>query len=275
MSLLNPKAFFDCVHVDLFRGSLNDGQVGGMTEILASWDRACPQADVRFVADSLAQCYHETAQTMQPIEEFGKGRGRAYGVPAGPWRQVYFGRGDIQETWYPNYVHANAYLHALGVLKPDENLAETPDLACRPGVAAAIMIYGMVDGWFTGRKLGDYFSASRNDPVHAREIINGLDCAAQIAVYYEHFLTALNAGGYAGQGRPAPITPLSFDLSDAKGLQGALKALGYRVTVDGEDGPETEAAVKAFQAHEGGLAVDGAAGEKTQAALRKALAAII
>jgi Putative peptidoglycan binding domain/N-acetylmuramoyl-L-alanine amidase len=73
----------------------------------------------------------------------------------------------------------------------------------------------------------------------------------------------------------AQTAPLSFDLSDAKGLQGALKALGYRVTVDGEDGPETEAAVKAFQAHEGGLAVDGAAGEKTQAALRKALAAII
>ena len=268
--LRDSKAFFDSIRLTLFHRTLDQGQAGGITAILSAWNKAFPRADIRFVAYSLATTYHETAYTIQPIEEIGKGRGRAYGVPAGPWRQVYFGRGDVQETWYANYLHANARLHALGVLKDDENLAEMPDLACRPDVAAAIMIYGMTAGWFTGKRLADYFNARISDSVNARRIINGTDCAAQISIYYGHFLDALKAGGWPLT--PQSPAPISLDLSTTESVQAALCALGYQVTLDGANGLETERAVRAFQAaHADTLVVDGDAGPLTRAAIRNAL----
>lgn len=35
--------------------------------------------------------------------ELGKGKGRKYGVPAGPYGKIYYGRGPIQITWEGNY----------------------------------------------------------------------------------------------------------------------------------------------------------------------------
>ena len=35
--------------------------------------------------------------------ELGKGRGRKYGVPSGPYGKIYYGRGPIQITWESNY----------------------------------------------------------------------------------------------------------------------------------------------------------------------------
>jgi hypothetical protein len=53
-------------------------------------------------------------------------------------------------------------------------------------------------------------------------------------------------------------------------LQEALVALGYLVDTDGIFGPGTAAAIKKFQTDHG-LATDGIAGERTQAAIGKAL----
>jgi peptidoglycan hydrolase-like protein with peptidoglycan-binding domain len=69
---------------------------------------------------------------------------------------------------------------------------------------------------------------------------------------------------------PPPAPPPS--LGNLKGIQTALKKAGYDPgTIDGVNGPKTEAAVKKFQ-KDHGLAADGIAGPKTQAALAKALA---
>ncbi len=76
----------------------------------------------------------------------------------------------------------------------------------------------------------------------------------------------------AARTRTAAPIPASPDLSTIEGLQRALVALGARIDVDGDFGPQTEAAVKAFQAHSG-LVADGDAGPMTKAALAKALAA--
>ena len=35
--------------------------------------------------------------------ELGKGKGRKYGLPAGPYNKIYYGRGPIQITWEQNY----------------------------------------------------------------------------------------------------------------------------------------------------------------------------
>ena len=173
--MINLPVFFDHIRPGLFHGSLNDGQVQGSSALLAAWEADAPGASMPFIAYALATAFHETAATMQPIAEYGHGAHRAYGAPAGPWHQAYYGRGDVQLTWEANYAHASDRLSARGLLKSGEDLREKPDLALRPDIAAAILIFGMEEGWFTGKRLADYFHGATEDPVGARRIINGTD----------------------------------------------------------------------------------------------------
>ncbi|WP_210253139.1 hypothetical protein, partial [Beijerinckia sp. L45] len=161
--------------------------------ILAEWERLQPAGDTRFIAYMLATANWETEHTMQPIEEIGHGHGRAYGAPAGPWHQVYDGRGDVQLTWIQNYRKADTELHMRGVLTAAEDMVKTPALAKRSDVAAAIMFYGMTLGWFTGKKLSDYFHGTATDWVDARRIINGTDHDTDIAAIAQHFFAALKS----------------------------------------------------------------------------------
>lgn len=188
---MNRSVFFDSVRAAPFKGRLTQRQTDGLTALLDACDKVSPPLDLRFEAYMLATAFHETARTMQPIEEYGKGRGRAYGHPAGPWHQVYDGRGDVQLTWERNYAHATQRLRALGVIGADVDLERDPDLAMRPDIAAAIMIHGMLEGWFTGKKLADYFTTKVSDWGNARRIINGTDCALKIAIYGKNFYAAL------------------------------------------------------------------------------------
>ena len=50
----------------------------------------------------LAQLAVESGRFVYTAE-IGKGKGRKYGVPAGPYGKVYYGRGPIQITWEHNY----------------------------------------------------------------------------------------------------------------------------------------------------------------------------
>ena len=138
---------------------------------------------------------------MQPIEEIGRGRGKPYG-PSGFW-----GRGYVQLTWETNYARATTELQARGILKPGEDLVKTPALALRPDVAGAILFHGMREGWFTGRRLGDYFGPGRSDPKGARRIINGTDCDALIAGYHAQFRVALVASVRIADPAPPPKVP--------------------------------------------------------------------
>lgn len=167
---------------------MSQSQVDGTNSVLSAWP---DDSDLRFVAYALGTALWETDHTMQPIREIGQGRGHVYGEPAGPYNQVYYGRGFVQLTWQRNYELADTKLSAIGVLKPDENLVATPDLALRPDIAAEIMVRGMVEGWFTGASLSHYFTPALADWVNARRIINGTDHAAQIGAIASHFWHAL------------------------------------------------------------------------------------
>lgn len=64
--------------------------------------------------------------------------------------------------------------------------------------------------------------------------------------------------------------PAALDVHTIGGLQRALYTLGYRVTVDGDYGPETRQAVTSFQMQVG-IVADGIAGAQTEAQLAKEL----
>lgn len=179
--------------------------------------KACTRASwpVSFTAYALATSFLETGATMQPIKERGSNtyfhrmydiqgarpaKARELGNLAPGDGARYPGRGYVQLTGKRNYALATQKLQALGVLKPNESLVTNPDLAMRPDVAAAVMVLGMQEGWFTGRKLSDDLPlsgpASVRQFVASRDIINGRDKDDEIAAFAIDFQTALQAGGY-------------------------------------------------------------------------------
>lgn len=182
----------------VFGKSLSSGQVGGLELLLDEGQRR--GVNVYQLAYILATTYHETAHTMRPIAEYGKGKGRPYGKPAGPYNQTYYGRGYVQLTWLDNYVRAGK---ELGL-----PLAEFPVMAMEPKTAALILFQGMISGWFTGKKLSDYINPPTVDYVGARRIVNGKDRADLIAGYALSFEGALRDAGYLGQApKPKPTIP--------------------------------------------------------------------
>jgi predicted chitinase len=167
-------------------GRLTEFQAQGIKTILDAWEKYDSLTDIRQLAYILATVKHETANTYRPIEEYGKGAGRAYSKAVNGHR--YFGRGYIQLTWYENYVKMTKRLKLLGV---ECDLVNNPEQALQPEIAAAIMFVGMEEGLFTGKKLKDYFNEYDENPVEARKIINGKDKAKMIAGYYYEFKNAL------------------------------------------------------------------------------------
>lgn len=196
---IDRAAFYAAVRASLFGGRLTASQVAGMDAIL---DVAPSLLGTTSLAYALATTFHETARTMQPIEEYGRGKGKSYG-PTGFW-----GRGFVQLTWETNYAKATARLRQLGLLRADEDLVKTPKLAMRLDLAAPILFVGMAVGWFTGKKLADYFGGGRYEPVGARRIINGTDKDELIAGQCGKFVDALRAAGHsvipAAPPSPAP-----------------------------------------------------------------------
>lgn len=195
---MDRAAFFDAVRSAPFGGKLTASQVVGVETLL---DMCPPLTPIDHLAYDLATTFHETARTMLPIEEYGRGKGRPYG-PTGFW-----GRGYVQLTWEANYAKATTRLHELGYLTGAQDLVKTPALALDPRIAAAILFVGMSEGWFTGKKLSDYFRAGVSDAINARRIVNGTDKASTIASYHNMFRAALLAGKYA-PGQVAPSVPV-------------------------------------------------------------------
>lgn len=194
MHSINRPHFFQSVRNMLFHGALKQSQVNGMTAILAEWEKNYSTDDDRYLAYMLATTFHETDTTMQPIEEYGKGKTRPYGKPDAVTGKVYYGRGFVQLTWKENYTKFAAI---LGI-----DLVNKPELALDLANATKIMFIGMKRGSFTGKKLSDYFTPAKSDWVNARRIINGLDKAQLIAKYAANFYSAIS---YINSVAEAPV----------------------------------------------------------------------
>lgn len=134
----------------------------------------------------LATTKWETNSTMKPVKE-------AYWL-SDDWRKrnlryyPWYGRGYVQITWEDNYKRLGKRL--------DLNLTTDPDVVMEPEIAVKILVIGMKEGLFTGKKLGDYFSLKHSDYLGARRIINGTDKAHSIATIAEDYNKLLLADGY-------------------------------------------------------------------------------
>src|SRR4051812_5115011 len=215
MRVFDRQVFFDKVREDPFGDEMTQDQVDGMEAILDIWEAFKPDGDRRWLVYCFATTYHETGSEMQPIEEYGKGKGQSYGELDPETGEAYYGRGFVQLTWRDNYARADKELR-LGS-KPDQpttSLEWLPANALKPNIAAAVMFIGMAEGWFRGDKLEDFFNDTRDDPYEAREVINGdkhivpswsggVSIGTLIKDYYMSFTAALNAAAAP----PAPAEP--------------------------------------------------------------------
>lgn len=244
--------YFDSVRASLFSGKLSQQQVDGQNAILGCWE-SWSQTDQRHLAYMLATTYHETSQTMWPIEEYGKGSGQKYGTKDPETGQTYYGRGYVQLTWRENYAKADRELGLDG----DESCEWHAENALDPTVASDVMFIGMEEGWFRSdskgkQTLARYFNASTDDAYNAREIINGdktkvpswsngVSIGTLIKGYHGKFLSALKASWTATEPEPPPPAPepvpppaadllVKLDITLPPGVQIEIRINGIELT---------------------------------------------
>lgn len=197
---MSREAFYRAVRLRL--GPLKQSQVDGIETLLEAIDGE----PLSYQAYMLATAWHETAQSMRPVKEYGGeayftrmydvagDRPRtciAYGNTCAGDGPKYCGRGYVQLTWKLNYQRATDEL--------GHDFVGNPDLAMDAKHAAAIMVRGMKEGWFSGKKLSDYLPAAgvatKAQYINARRIINGTDRADLVEDYAQVFERALRDGG--------------------------------------------------------------------------------
>ncbi|MNX92552.1 hypothetical protein D3C86_1247010 [compost metagenome] len=196
--MINRSKTYENIKKNFGLKSLSQSQVEGFEAIFNEWDERGLE-NPHYLAYVLATIWHEVNKTMQPIEEYGKGKGLKYGKRV--WydgriytdvTHIYYGRGLTQNTWrdiYEKLTKANTrgwdFVNNPGLL-----------LKMEPSIWATF--HAMTTGLYTGRKLSQYFNDKVIDPTGARSIINGKrkgellpDKAELIKGYYDKFLKSI------------------------------------------------------------------------------------
>lgn len=91
----------------------------------------------------LGQVAHESIN-FSHFAELGHGQGREYGVPAGPYNKIYYGRGPLQVTWYGNYLEIYNKFFKRKLNLPEYDVVQDPDLAVRDPYVGSLLSMG----WF-------------------------------------------------------------------------------------------------------------------------------
>jgi putative chitinase len=188
---MNLEIFFDGYRRAW--GDLNQSQVDGLDFLLPRLEADERLGDVRQRAYVFATTKWEAANTWQPIAERGTKRYKGIvfashqdyfnyrygnradlgnkGFPNAGW--LFRGRGYCQITGRANYLR---FSELLGV-----DLVVNPDLALVPEHAYEILVRGMKDGLFTGKGLDRYIRGNTCNYLFARQIVNRMDKAPEIA----------------------------------------------------------------------------------------------
>ncbi|MBK7447860.1 MAG: hypothetical protein IPJ45_17920 [Ignavibacteria bacterium] len=139
-------------------GRLNQSQVDGLEFLLSKFDNENFSAEQ--VAYMLATVKWETAHTFQPIEERGGYNYFKYLIGKLGIRNLieankFKGRGYIMITGRTNF---EKFSLIMGI-----DFITNPELVREPENAYKIMIYGFVNGTFTGKKITDYIDGDKLD----------------------------------------------------------------------------------------------------------------
>ncbi|MEM7303349.1 MAG: hypothetical protein AAF468_19895 [Pseudomonadota bacterium] len=144
----------------------------------------------------LATAFWETGRTMRPVKE-----AHYLGPRAEAWRRKnlrywpWYGRGLVQLTWERNYIRAGKKLGRDFTINKDDVMEDD--------ATVKILLIGSMEGWFTGKKIGDYITLQKSDFVNARRVINGRDKAHAIAEIARDYDRALKREGYGETDTPA------------------------------------------------------------------------
>lgn len=214
-----------------FGGHLSQAQVDTLNAIDAAWAKY-GDGDLRKYAYCLATTRHECGDSLEPVTEnltytsasrimqvwpsrfptlasaqpyvknAQKLANKVYGGRLGNdlandgW--TYRGRGFAQITGKDLYARVGKLI--------GEDLVTTPDLAKRPEYAAKILVSGLMKGFFTGKRLGQYINDAGADYAGARACVNADVAAngAKIAKMAVQFLPALSKSAAPNLG---PIIP--------------------------------------------------------------------
>lgn len=156
-----------------FGAQMDSTQRDSIRHILSAFEMY-GDGDGQKLAYILATAWHESK--LRPVRERRAASGTAlYERQNRYWPSGYYGRGFVQLTWEANYRKMGGF---LGV-----NLAGSPELALQPEYAAKIIVYGMMNGSFTGKKLSRYINTLKKDYYNARRVVNGTDRATLIKGY--------------------------------------------------------------------------------------------
>ncbi|WP_341496375.1 peptidoglycan-binding protein [Photobacterium damselae subsp. damselae] len=261
----SPEACSNRINAALFDGDINEQQIDGVNTFFDVYFHLYQHnidAPISYLAYTLATVFHETAKTMQPIAEYGKGKGHPYGEPDPITGQTYYGRGHTQNTWKTNYETLSQYLFdkdsSRGV-----DVVSHPDLLLEGFYSVQATLIGMTFGIYTGKKYSDYLDGQTPDYVNARRIINGKDRAELIAGYAVEFEKAIRIG--MGQKVERSLVLVGSRGDDVRELQ-----LMLDINADGSFGGDTKEAVISFQ-KANNLVADGKVGSKTWSALEREL----
>lgn len=216
------KTFFDSIRANLF-GQLSTAQVQNLNHIFDAW-KEIDGKDTRLLAYSFATAYHEVGANLAPTtENLNYSAKRMMEVwptrfktleAAAPYannpeklaNNVYGGRLGNNKTgdgWlyrgrgYPQITGKSGYEKFAKLLGVD--LVNKPELALEPKIAAKILILGIRDGLFTGKKFSDYASYDKARPTvnadSTRKTQSGKSTIAKdIAGYAAKFEKALEGG---------------------------------------------------------------------------------
>ena len=197
MFAFNRKKFFDAYRSRF--GPLTQDLVDALEFLLTQIENDSrfgeTETDRRQLAYCLGTFKWETAHTLRPIDEIGTAArfNRLYGPQTKVGKVLgntqegdgarFHGRGHVQLTGRRNYSKAKSL---TGV-----DLIANPDAAKDPPLAYQIAVQGMIDGWFTGKKVSQFIKDGVADFENARTIINGHDKAAMIADIARRFSEVL------------------------------------------------------------------------------------
>ena len=224
----------------MFGGSLTQEQVDGINAVIDAW-KTYGDNDNRKLAYALATAHHETGRRFTAVIE------NLNYTSAARIRSVWPSRfkTEAAATPYvrqPQKLANKVYGGRLGNDGPDDgwlyrgralaqitgkdlyrrlsklvgiDLVANPDAALEIAIAAKILVVGLVQGLFTGKKLADYITPAKADFKNARATVNA-DVKANGQKIADYAVTYLNALATASPAAPTPKPPPAAETSAPK-----------------------------------------------------------